>query len=503
MAGDYGVGDYHFGVSLGRGSLGTTYRVRLVGRGGDSVAKVIPTAGDAALAHRLCHTTSLWSRLDCPGLMPVREVLEGHDVVALVADFYRLGSLAEATRYGGMRGDVVAVLAMATELSAALTVIHGAGLAHGNIKASNVLWAGQASPVLADGGLASALSLEAVSREPDHEWRPIRLDRAQADDIWAVAALCWMVLTGQAGPSFAGEKRCPTPTGAPLLPLSTRVGSARGEHDEVQGPPARAEKTLMSAASVLTGPLNLHWRGRPSAGQWHQDVERAWKTAATRHEPPRELRRATVVEEPAREPHGRIWGAGVKGLRLGLSAMVLLGMILAGDHLFENRPRSTVHVLLPAHLALIDPPFRARVPPGPITATPVHKRACGAPTLALTPGGGRVAGGTGPDGCPELAVWSGNVASVFLDPGLLPERFALGAPGDVLLLGNWNCTGPAAPALYRPSTGAVYFFAGWSGPGGARAEASGLASGISNGHAQITHGSGGCDQVEIIGVQRP
>ncbi|MHB1487383.1 MAG: protein kinase domain-containing protein [Acidimicrobiales bacterium] len=462
MEGDSRVGDYEFGVSLGRGSLGTTYRVRWPGQGQDSVAKLIPTAGDAALALRLRHATSVWSRLGSPVIMPVRDVLEGQDVVALVADFYRLGSLAEVTQCGGMLGDVAAVLAMATELSAALTVIHGAGLAHGNIKATNVLWAGEASPVLADGGLAPALSLEALSPEPDHGGRPSHLNRAQADDIRAVAALCCLVLTGRAVPARTGE----------------------------------------STAAVLARPLNPNWRGRPSAGQWHEDIERAW-TAATQRRGPRELRRATVVEPTPREPHGRFWQVGVKGVALGLSAMALLGMIVAGDHLFRNRTRSTVHVLPPARSALIGPPFGARVQAGPTTATPVPRRACSVPVVVMTPGGERVAGGTGPNGCPEVAIWSGDIATVVLVPGSPPERFALGAPGDVLLLGNWNCAGPAAPALYRPSTGTVYFFANWSGPGGAQAQARGLASGISEGRAQVAHSTDGCDQVEVSGVQRP
>jgi hypothetical protein len=42
------------------------------------------------------------------------------------------------------------------------------------------------------------------------------------------------------------------------------------------------------------------------------------------------------------------------------------------------------------------------------------------------------------------------------------QRFAVGAAGDVLALGDWDCDGAATPAVLRPSTGSVFRFDRWA-----------------------------------------
>jgi eukaryotic-like serine/threonine-protein kinase len=42
------------------------------------------------------------------------------------------------------------------------------------------------------------------------------------------------------------------------------------------------------------------------------------------------------------------------------------------------------------------------------------------------------------------------------------QRFAVGATGDVLALGDWDCDGVATPAVLRPSTGSVFRFDRWA-----------------------------------------
>jgi hypothetical protein len=69
------------------------------------------------------------------------------------------------------------------------------------------------------------------------------------------------------------------------------------------------------------------------------------------------------------------------------------------------------------------------------------------------------------DGCRTLVAWSGGVITVSRKSGRPPDRFALGEPGDVLLLGRWHCARAATPALYRPATGEVFYFSQWAKPG--------------------------------------
>jgi hypothetical protein len=40
--------------------------------------------------------------------------------------------------------------------------------------------------------------------------------------------------------------------------------------------------------------------------------------------------------------------------------------------------------------------------------------------------------------------------------------YAVGEPGDLVTLGDWDCDGHETPALLRPSTGAVFVFDRWA-----------------------------------------
>ncbi len=45
------------------------------------------------------------------------------------------------------------------------------------------------------------------------------------------------------------------------------------------------------------------------------------------------------------------------------------------------------------------------------------------------------------------------------------RRYAIGAAGDFVELGDWDCDGQATAAIVRPSTGGVVLFDAWPGPG--------------------------------------
>ncbi len=60
------------------------------------------------------------------------------------------------------------------------------------------------------------------------------------------------------------------------------------------------------------------------------------------------------------------------------------------------------------------------------------------------------------DGCAEALVVEGST----VDAGT--ARWTLGEPGDVVAVGDWDCDGEASAALFRPSTGDVFFFSAWA-----------------------------------------
>ena len=45
------------------------------------------------------------------------------------------------------------------------------------------------------------------------------------------------------------------------------------------------------------------------------------------------------------------------------------------------------------------------------------------------------------------------------------RKYAIGAEGDLVATGDWDCDGDATPAIVRPATGDVVLFDGWPGPG--------------------------------------
>jgi hypothetical protein len=94
------------------------------------------------------------------------------------------------------------------------------------------------------------------------------------------------------------------------------------------------------------------------------------------------------------------------------------------------------------------------------------------------------------DGCRPVPVPGG----IFTGPG---GRYALGRPGDIIVLGRWRCGSTALPAVLRPSTGQLWTFATWPRRGEAlvgqlaAADLSGAES------LRVLSRRSGCDQIEV------
>jgi hypothetical protein len=83
----------------------------------------------------------------------------------------------------------------------------------------------------------------------------------------------------------------------------------------------------------------------------------------------------------------------------------------------------------------------ASVPAGPTTITTTT-------TTPTTPATGAVAQPTSTPGDGTLVVDG--------------ARFEVAEPGDVVVVGDWNCDGLATPAVFRPSTGSVFAYDAWA-----------------------------------------
>jgi hypothetical protein len=91
-------------------------------------------------------------------------------------------------------------------------------------------------------------------------------------------------------------------------------------------------------------------------------------------------------------------------------------------------------------------------------------RACPSTDVATPAGAERLAADLDGDGCVETVLRLGNVLER-TGPGGVVERFELGSPGDVPVLGDWDCDGRATPGVYRGAAGQAFLFDGWAAPG--------------------------------------
>jgi hypothetical protein len=87
------------------------------------------------------------------------------------------------------------------------------------------------------------------------------------------------------------------------------------------------------------------------------------------------------------------------------------------------------------------------------------------PPCPALPAGAPLAGDPDGDGCEVAARWHDGVLHIALEPGADPARVAVGAAGDVVVLGDWDCDGRDTPAAYRPSSGVVTLWDAWPSAG--------------------------------------
>ena len=132
----------------------------------------------------------------------------------------------------------------------------------------------------------------------------------------------------------------------------------------------------------------------------------------------------------------RSWRGSVDGraVRLVVAVVVIAAGIVIGAGVGRAAP---------------PPSERGRVPSAPELTAPARSRG-GAPTTTSS----TVAVRLWP--APDLRVEGRHVTT---DAG----RWEVGAEGDVVVVGDWDCDRLATPAVLRPSTGEVAVFDRWAG----------------------------------------
>ena len=366
------------------------------------------------------------------------------------------GSLADRLASGGPLGPGRAA-ALLAPVADALAACHAAGVVHGDVSTANVLLGADAtSALLADLGAARGPAVGVVpggATGTPGSTAPEVLDGAPTDarsDVWALAAVVMVAATGVVVD--------PRRSAAGLVGVEPMLADAVGaalDLDPAARPPAAGLAARLRAVPRPVGPPPL----------------------------PEPVRTSFPLPSPPSAQRTREFGP--RPPSPAASAL-------------SSRPRRLVSAVVGAAAvaaAALAVGTRADEHPAASASTAAsNATACPVPPVPPPPGVALVADIDG-GGCPSGARWHDGVLVVAgAAPGDRPRRYALGAPGDVVALGDWDCDGRATPATYRPATGVVTLYGSWPGEGPGLAPDT-VRRTPAGGGAEIVAGPDGCDDL--------
>jgi eukaryotic-like serine/threonine-protein kinase len=515
---------------LGSGAHAEVHRAEAVGRPGRIVAvKRFTAAATPTTVREVRREAEALERLSHPSIVRLLDVATDGDGVALVTPYVPGGTLASRIARGPLPAAAVADLG--ARLGDALAAAHAAGIVHRDVKPTNVLFDAEEQPLLTDFG-AAVLAGEDVTETVgtatylDPEVVAGAAAPGPASDQYALGVVLYESLAGSppyAAPTVeatlrAADRGVPAPLGQ-LVPdapptivtaierairrdpterfptvreLASHLEEARsGLGTEVAGgpdvtpvplpgaPPAAAAGSAPGSAP----PLPTHRAAEPPSTS-----PRRGRTAPASDAPTRTRRFGPAPPRPAPEPPPE--RRRVPLLFAAIAAVLVpIGIVLAfvlGD---GGDPVITA-----------DAPTGATGPhvTDPDATPPPELPACDdAP--ALPPGNGElVPADTTGSGCTVELGWDPDTQVLAVPEGDDEVmRYQLGEAGDVLLLGDWDCDGPQTPGLYRPSSGEVFLFDGFAGPGGVLDSGPAQPTGAIGGDPVVVTDDDGCDRIEV------
>lgn len=510
---------------IARGTLGTLWRARdALGR--VVAAKRIPVFGDAELIGLLGTDGARLAALDPdPGSADVVAwtVVVDELCVLLVMDLVAGGSWADR-RSGGSGRDSGEVTTTGASIASCLARLHAAGLVHGDLKASAVLFdsppAAAARVRLGDAGLAARFA--ASDRfGPRVLATAGRLDPAVAagrpfgppSDVFALGLLCAEMLLGGVPTSSIGTRPSHHPAGAlarrltrlrGMVPpgleaairsaldpspasrptaaeLATAFAEARG------GPsPAPVRLAVPGVPWPATGPIP--GAEEPALAPAPGDPVGASSASAPTLDPPgpRPLRPTRTVMEPdasrrrrrATRPDRR--NGRVRRVASWCAVVIVAVLLAEGLWRAVVGPDSTVR----------------RASGSPVAGCPTAGRA-GTPAGASPIGQAALSG----KGCLSSVVQVGQELEVRSASGerVGLVRFRPALPGGQVVIGDFACRGPETPALYDPRTGDVFVYARWPEPGRPVSATRTVRTGVTGGRLVVRHRKGTrCSSVQVL-----
>lgn len=146
------------GELIGQGGFAWVFAGRDSENGNPVALKVLKPryAGDDQFEHRFRNESEVASGLDHPNIIPIREVAQVDGFTFFAMDLYPDSLAGRLDREGTLpEGDLIRI---AADVAAGLAFAHEAGFVHRDIKPHNVLLNEEGTAVIADFGIARAVS---------------------------------------------------------------------------------------------------------------------------------------------------------------------------------------------------------------------------------------------------------------------------------------------------------------------------------------------------------
>jgi eukaryotic-like serine/threonine-protein kinase len=417
---------------VGAGASSIVHRGYRRGQPGRVVAvKRLRAAVPDAIAD-LEREAAVLTDLNHPAILPLIEVVPDGDGIALVLPFAAQGSLADRLAGGALSWPEVADLG--ARLAGALAAAHDAGVRHGDVTPSNVLFGADGEPRLADFGAGRLRDV--VVGTPGYV-APEVLAGAPPDACSDVYAL-GIVLREALGTTDGTDASVPVDLLAVLDRAAApapadRYPSAQALQAELAALAGRAEAARYDQLATLTVP------------GFSDD-----SSPAARPRPPATAPAAPAPTQvfgprpPAAPPPPRARRRRIPAVIAFVATLVVVAAV-GGVVLWRGAagPDPAEATLVPWEPA---PPCGDAVPPADAVLADVAGRGCSVPVEVAT---GTV------DGRPAV------ILTLPPSAGAVAGRYAVAAAWEVVLLGDWDCDGTDTPAVVRPATGEVFTYAGF------------------------------------------
>jgi serine/threonine protein kinase len=421
MAGDL-VGRYELQELLGRGATGAVWRAVDTkwpnDRSRDVAVKRLSVPESESDRERLQREANALAKLDHPNVIRVRDVLDDGAGIALVLDLADAGTLADRLRRDGTLPPSETIRLLGP-IASALAAAHHAGLVHRDVKPDNIFLTSAGQALLGDFGIAHDAARTQMTRTDLAVGTAAYLDPetlngvepGPASDQYAFGVTLYEALTGRlpfTGPVpmavvRAAEEGRRTPIDRMVVPPNL---AAAVERAFARNPTDRFA-SMDDLADAMNGHTDQGARMPDSPGQ----PASITRTTAFRR---RSLSQAMADAPPVRSRRRRL---AVIGATVGLLTFSGIGGLVLRD-------RRSSELSDPAPVGL--PDCSQETQPQCVRS------------FLRTPQG------------IEVTFGDQRVAT-----------YQVGERNDALRVANWLCGERATLALYRPRTGALYFFDSW------------------------------------------